>query len=210
MAFFEAKVWENVQISQKRPLGFVHEKDTSPQSQPVSGIKGRKPGVCPRFPCSGKAGFMSRLLHLPAPRAKSGKALWVPGKAFLKYREFNWQVPLYVIWRMSSVFEREPLLCQRQSSGQNQQRGFSEPETHMCPHSLVDGTDEEVQTAGQRSRQQALSNSAAPSLGPHRLGGRDPISRCWDLEELKAPLLSPPQTTGCDMWTFPQWNKENR
>lgn len=64
-------------------MGFHACKDTSKQSQPGSRIKDRKPGVWPRFPCSGKARLMSPLLHIPAPRAKSGKVLQVPGKKSL-------------------------------------------------------------------------------------------------------------------------------
>lgn len=44
------------------------------------GGRGRKPGAWPHFlPCR-KTCSTGRRLHGPAPRAESGKALWVPGK----------------------------------------------------------------------------------------------------------------------------------
>lgn len=121
---------------------------------PVSKMKDRKPGVWPYFPASRKTQFISHLLHLPVPRAESGKALWVPGKKGpYKISGTDWKAPLSIIWRMSAVFKKEPLLCQGQGRGQKQQRGFLEPERHMQPNAdrhpmLTDPTDTSVKTEG--------------------------------------------------------------
>lgn len=105
-------------------------------NSPSHGTKGRKPGSGPHFLSSGKARFMSRLLQLPGPSLQK-HAGFLERKPFPKYRELHWKVPLCIIWRMSAAFERAPLLCQSQGSGQKQQRGYSEWHTHTRARTCI-------------------------------------------------------------------------
>lgn len=123
-----------IHISKDRLQGFMDVKITPNSSS--HGTKGRKPGSGPHFPSSGKAGFMSRLLQLPGPSLQKHTG-FLERKALPKYRELHWKVPLCIIWRMSAAFERAPLLCQSQGSGQKQQRGYSERHTHTRAHTHI-------------------------------------------------------------------------
>lgn len=80
------------------------------------------------------------LLPFPGPSLQKHFG-FLERKTFPKYRELCWKVPLcIIIWRMSAVFEGEPLLCQSQGRGQKQQRGFSEPHTQTHKHTCLTHT----------------------------------------------------------------------
>lgn len=116
-------------------------------------------------------------------------------------------MPLCIIWRMSAAFEREPLLCQSQISGQNQQGGLLRAkEAHTCACTHTD-THSRAHTAGQTllSGPQNLHKVAAPLQTLHWGAGGDPTSWCWHLEEVKAPLPSVPKPQA--VWPFPRWTQ---
>lgn len=142
-----------IRISKDRFQGFMDVKITPNSSS--HGTKGRKPGSGPRFPSSGKAGFMSRLLQLPGPSLQK-HAGFLERKAFPKYRELHWKVPLCIIWRMSAAFERAPLLCQKSRQWPKTTEDlFRETHTHIRPliHMPTDTQPTLTHRQTQRSRQ---------------------------------------------------------
>lgn len=90
-----------------RGLRPSHTQKNLQKTQPGSRTEGRKPGVRPHFPCSGKAGFRSHpssISQFPGPSLEK-YFRFLERKVLPKYRELYWKVPLHVIWRMSVGFE---------------------------------------------------------------------------------------------------------
>lgn len=106
-------------------------------------------------------------------------------------------MPLGIIWRMSAAFEREPLLCQSQISGQNQQGGFSEPKRHTRVPALTP-TRTAVLTQPDRHccRDHRTSIKLHPPADAALGGRRGPYFLVLALRS-KSPTSVRSQATGC-------------